>query len=675
MMKGHIVSDAPGSQSDRAAWEIANAALVCALTLNDGELSWHLTWQRAPALAHTSAPLAALAVDGQVLHWRSGQVVERTAQLLCVELMSDHGDVTLRVSVELFADQPFARTFATLTNGDAAALTVTDARMLHLAVHDDGPLTLFHVEQFSWAYRSDFFSQQQAELVAGRAPMEVRMGSFPSHYAAPSSCAWFALRTGERDAPEHAPLEGPGLIAGIEFNGKSRLRAWRDGDTAAITSTIDDLAHTLAPGASFALPACFVGSFHGDWDAAGYGTQRFAEAYVHPPMPDDRYPWVQYNSWRYGQEISETQQLAVIERCAELGIEVFVLDLGWARQIGDWRPDLAKFPRGLRPLVERARELGMRFGVHMALAQMSTAAPAAREHPEWLIHTGDDYYRAGPICLSHTPCREWLVAQMLQLIDDEGIDYIIQDGEDMVKRCTRADHTHAADDSNYSNSLLGLDRVIAAVRAARPQVVLENCEDGGCMLTFQMARLYHTTITVDNIATYATRQGIYGASYPFSPRYSVRYMQDDPTPYTLRSAIFGGPLILMHRITDWDAQQMADTRAAVLQYKQLRTLVRDAKIIHLLPPRASVGGLGWGWDAIGAVALDKQRAVFMVYRAQGGPDTHTICPRGLDAARRYRVRDADSGATSEHTGAELTRTGVDVTLEPFGAAMLHVEAL
>ncbi len=66
-----------------------------------------------------------------------------------------------------------------------------------------------------------------------------------------------------------------------------------------------------------------------------------------------------------------------------------------------------------------------------------------------------------------------------------------------------------------------------------------------------MARLYHSTITVDNIATYATRQGVYGASYPFSPRYSVRYMQDDPTPYTLRSAIFGGPLILMQQVTEW----------------------------------------------------------------------------------------------------------------------------
>jgi hypothetical protein len=104
-----------------------------------------------------------------------------------------------------------------------------------------------------------------------------------------------------------------------------------------------------SPGEPFEVPAFFVGVYRGDWDEAGFVTQRFAEAYVHPPMPDDRYPWVQYNSWKYGQEIDEAQQLAVLERCAELGIEVAILDLGWARTIGDWRPNPAKFPRGCAP--------------------------------------------------------------------------------------------------------------------------------------------------------------------------------------------------------------------------------------------------------------------------------------------------------------------------------------
>ncbi len=411
----------------------------------------------------------------------------------------------------------------------------------------------------------------------------------------------------------------------------------------------------------------------GDWDEAGFATQRFAEAYVHPPMPDERYPWVQYNSWKYGQEIDEAQQLAVLERCAELGIEVAILDLGWARTIGDWRPNPAKFPRGLRPIADRAHELGMKFGVHVAIAQMAPDAPAALEHPEWLAFGGNDYYGAGALCLGHQPCQEWLIDSLVRLIGEEHLDYIIQDGEDVVKRCTRTDHTHAPGDSNYANSTAGLDRVILAVRQAHPHLVWENCEDGGCMLTYRMARLCHTSITVDNIASYATRQGVYGASYPFSPRYSVRYFEDEPTPYTLRSAIFGGPLILMQRIGDYTEQQMADTKAAIAQYKHLRTIIRNAKIIHLAPPRNNVEHLGRDWDAIQAVNLEQTRSVVMVYRALGGPPERTIHPRGLRPGASYTVRYADAGSERIHSAESLQESGVVVALDELSSEVIELE--
>jgi hypothetical protein len=671
--------NASSSTNNQDAWLIATDHMECRLRLAGGELRWQFAHLNADALPFAWSPLAPLMIGGQALHWQRGERVVTDQQAgvpsLGVVLQDVDERVRLHVTVELFDDRPVVRTSALLINTSDQPVTVMGADMLHLALHGEGPHTLFHVEQFSWPYRSDFFSQQQVELVAGRAPLEIRMGSFPSHYWAPTSCAWFALRGGPRDEHGETPLQAPGIVAGIEFNGKSRLVAERNAEQITLVSTIDNLAHTLAPGASFELPACFVGCFAGDWDEAGYVTQRFGEAYVHPPIPDDRYPWVQYNSWRYGQEINETQQIAVIERCAELGLEVFVLDLGWARHIGAWRPDPAKFPNGLRPLVDRAHALGMKFGVHLALAQMNPDAPTARAHPEWLIHPGDDYFGAAPICLGHDPCRTWLIGEIVRLIEEEGLDYIIQDGEDMVKRCSRTDHTHAPNDSNYANSHGGIDQVIAAVRAAYPALVVENCEDGGCMMTYRMARLYHTSITVDNIATYPTRQGIYGASYPFSPRYSVRYMQDDPTPYTLRSALFGGPLIFMHRVTDWNDTQMADAKAAIGQYKQLRTLVRDAKIIHLLPPRANVAGGGWGWDAIQAVAPNKRRSVVMVYRAQGGEPAVPIRPRGLEPNTLYHVRFTDHAATTTRTGASLAAEGIEVVLDQFGAEMLWLEAL
>ena len=65
------------------------------------------------------------------------------------------------------------------------------------------------------------------------------------------------------------PRTGDGLVVGIEFNGKSRLRAWMSGHVAHLDSRMDDLNHVLKPGAAFEVAPCFVGFFHGDWDEAG----------------------------------------------------------------------------------------------------------------------------------------------------------------------------------------------------------------------------------------------------------------------------------------------------------------------------------------------------------------------------------------------------------------------
>jgi alpha-galactosidase len=152
-------------------------------------------------------------------------------------------------------------------------------------------------------------------------------------------------------------------------------------------------------------------------------------------------------------------------------------------------------------------------------------------------------------------------------------------------------------------------------------------------------------------------------------------MQDDPTPYTLRSAIFGGPLILMQRVTEWTAEQMAQTQAAIAQFKELRALVRDAKIIHLLPPRYNVDGKGWGWDAIQAVSADRSRGVVMVYRAMGDATHKTIRLRGLRPDATYRVRLVDAGATREASGAALAEHGIDVVLAEFSSEIIRIDSL
>lgn len=52
----------------------------------------------------------------------------------------------------------------------------------------------------------------------------------------------------------------------------------------------------------------------------------------------------------------------------------------------------------------------------------------------------------------------------------------------------------------------------------------------------------------DSMPAYFTRQGVWQHTFPFSPRFTARYFCDAPTEYTLRSAAFGGPMIIMAQV-------------------------------------------------------------------------------------------------------------------------------
>jgi alpha-galactosidase len=107
----------------------------------------------------------------------------------CQVQQTNGGNLLVDRHFPVFPGQPFVSTWSTVANEDPAPVLVTDCQILNLDVPASQPLTLFHVEQLSWVYRRDFFSQKQVQLLQGKAPAEISMGSFPSRSWVPSSCA------------------------------------------------------------------------------------------------------------------------------------------------------------------------------------------------------------------------------------------------------------------------------------------------------------------------------------------------------------------------------------------------------------------------------------------------------------------------------------------------------
>src|SRR6266851_9794280 len=124
-------------------------------------------------------------------------------------------------------------------------------------------------------------------------------------------------------------------------------------------------------------------------------------------------------------------------------------------------------------LSDYVHSLGMKFGLQFALGEAAADSPVLRNNPDWTSSEQGDYFGAEALCLSNRPARDWLIQQAIQMIDDSNPDWILQDGGNMVRQCTKTTHTHDPADSNYANSVDGLNAIVQKIQELRPQAVWE----------------------------------------------------------------------------------------------------------------------------------------------------------------------------------------------------------
>eukprot|EP01114_Cavostelium_apophysatum_P022569 TRINITY_DN8207_c0_g1_i1.p1 TRINITY_DN8207_c0_g1~~TRINITY_DN8207_c0_g1_i1.p1 ORF type:complete len:393 (-),score=51.98 TRINITY_DN8207_c0_g1_i1:1092-2270(-) len=352
-----------GSKEYGFTWSMRNGIIRLGLDAGETGIVWSLAWNEPTNFSLTimgPSPVPQISVLGSnsiewAFHGFGCDSAELGSQILTLNLIGKIsftsgdsafiGSVNLKRRFQMFPEHAFVRMWAEMTNEGHDPISLNYCEIANLSpnlLSPNGspavPFKLSHVEQWSWVYRQTKFNLESQWITPGIVPLTLRMGSHPSQFGAPSSISWFALQSSDENNPV-------GVVAGLEFNGKSTLSAFSDGldGTNHVVVSVDELNHTIYFNETFYSPAHFVGVFTGDLDEAGYVTQRFTEATISPPLPSDDYPFVQYDSWSYGLNINETNQLDALAVAIDLGLEVFVLDLGWANQIGDWWPTPKSF--------------------------------------------------------------------------------------------------------------------------------------------------------------------------------------------------------------------------------------------------------------------------------------------------------------------------------------------
>ena len=470
--------------------------------------------------------------------------------------------------------------------------------------------------------------------------------------------------------------DGPGLYAGWETNAAA-ICAFGDlhGDGAVWVECSLAPEYVLQPGETLTGPAGFVGSAAGDLDELSYRCQRFVDDALAWRAADERFPFVEFNSWGYGAEIDDASMRRCFTICRKLGIELFVVDFGW--EDPDWRPLPDKFPHGLAPLAEAAHEAGMLFGAHLSFGNVSSLSAMYRDHPEWANGPGMwAYRREGEVfglTLGNPATQDWIVQKLVEIVDDNKIDYFLTDHALWGSTNPDVQQRHATDD--YLTTA-GFDRVLARFRELRPHVLIEHCDNGMGLPTFKMVQQHVTSIGPDAVGSLYERLHTWRISRVLPPRYLDHYVCEHIVPgqvmrhglldYEYRGQLFGGPMILMTDIMaleegtpEWDslAQHIAI-------FKRIRHRVLEGKVLHLLEPQPLERvGHGWdGWDAIGSYHEPTDTAVIFAFRLGGDLDQRIIPLHGLRPETRYRLSCEDRREACTRTGADLMADGLELTL-------------
>ena len=244
-------------------------------------------------------------------------------------------------------------------------------------------------------------------------------------------------------------------------------------------------------------------------------------------------------------QVDEALSLRMIHDSAELGLEMFHIDAGWFRAVGDWYPDPKKFPHGLAAISDEAHKNGLKFGIWVNWAEAGISpSPGAvsvndPKRKDWLVADTPkgwkpDDFVGRTIDIGAPAVQDFAQQEVLRIVNDYRLDMLEHDGYVVAKNCARTDHPHAkrqvpltspipgrgldmTDDPNSTDVSYHATRayyeIYSELRKQHPDLLFEICNDGGRMVDFGSASHGDYFSITDSYDPLSNRKAFYDASH------------------------------------------------------------------------------------------------------------------------------------------------------------------
>jgi alpha-galactosidase len=175
----------------------------------------------------------------------------------------------------------------------------------------------------------------------------------------------------------------------------------------------------------------------GEW-FFGYGPEKevfnnyanlLGERYGKYRLPEAPKVWCSWYS--LFTEINENILLRILSDVDALPFDVFQIDDGWQKKIGDWEAN-QKFPSGMQTLAAKIRSTGRKAGLWLAPFIVVPSSELFKKHPGWLLRDNKGKLvlagvnwkeKVYALDSSHPDVINWL-AELMHNVRDWGYDYV-----------------------------------------------------------------------------------------------------------------------------------------------------------------------------------------------------------------------------------------------------------
>ena len=263
--------------------------------------------------------------------------------------------------------------------------------------------------------------------------------------------------------------------------------------------------HELIPGESFetARAAVAVGS---DFDSALCEMIKYRRTIARRDGADAALPII-FNDYMncLGGDPNEEKELAMVDRAANAGSEVYVIDAGWYADgtwwdtVGEWIECGWRFPRGLKYVLDYIKSKDMIPGIWLEPEVMGINCPLAKEFEDecFFMRHGKRIIINGRYQLDYRnpKVHDYMMSVFDRLIADYGVGYFKLDYNIEI-----GTGTEVGSDS-FGDGLLGHNRAYLAfideLCAKYPALILENCSSGGMRMEYASLSHSHLQSTSD----------------------------------------------------------------------------------------------------------------------------------------------------------------------------------